>query len=112
VAAAAAITTAISPTWLDWASPGICRARFLGLSFSNHIPLLHLAFCLPLSMHAPSVYTVICLHQGIGPCCPYRLAIRFVFLVGSVNILKHSARSSLHVIDASKVTSLLFSLAI
>jgi len=83
VAATAAITATISPTWLDWASPGICRARFLGLSFSNHIPLPHLAFCLPLSMHAPSVYTVICLHRGIGPCCPYRLAIRFVFLVGS-----------------------------
>ena len=112
VAAAAAITAAISPTWLDWASPGIHRAKFLGLSLLNHIPLPHLAFCLLLSIHAPSVYTMICLHQGIGPCCLYRLAIRFVVLVGSVNILKHSARSSLHVIDASNVTSLSFSLAI
>ena len=103
VASIAAITAAISPTWLDWASPGILIARFLRLFWSNHIPLPHLASCFPLFIQAPSVYMVISLHLGMGPCGRCRLVIWWVILLGSVNILKHSARLSLQVIVGSKV---------
>src|SRR5260221_6146867 len=108
----AAITAAISPTWLDCASPGTRIAWFLWSPGPNHIPLPHLASFFPFFRHAPSVYTVISLDLGIGPCARYLLAGASVSLVGSVNTRKHSARSSLHVIVGSKVISLLSILAI
>jgi hypothetical protein len=85
---------------------------FLGLLWPNQIPLPHLAFCLPLFMHALSVYTVISLHRGVGPCGLWRLVTWSVLLVGSVNILKHSARLSLQVMAGLKVTTPLFCLAV
>jgi len=63
----AAITAASSPTWFDWASPGIQMARFFRLFWSNHTPLPHLAFAFLLLMQAPSVNTVTSQHRGIGP---------------------------------------------
>jgi len=69
ITSSAAMTATISPIWLDWASLGICRARFLGSSCLNHTPLPHHAFFLLLSMQAPSVYTMISSHCGVGPRC-------------------------------------------
>ena len=66
IAVIAAITAASSPTWFDWASPGIQMARFFGSFWSNHTPLLHLAFAFPLLMQAPSMNTVTSWHCGIG----------------------------------------------
>jgi len=51
----AAIIVAISPTWLDWVTPGILMAWFLGSFYPNQTPLLHCAFFLPLFIQAPSV---------------------------------------------------------
>jgi len=69
ITSSATMTTTILPIWLDWVSPGICRAWFLGSSCLNHTLLPHHVFFLPLSMQAPSVYTVISSHCGVGPRC-------------------------------------------
>jgi len=108
----AATTAAISPIWLDWASPGIRSAWFLGSSCANQTPLLHCAFFLPLFMQALSVYTIISWLCGIGPQCLYLCAMWVEFLSGFMNIRKHSARLSLQVIEGSKVISLFDYLAL
>ena len=71
----AAMTAMISPIWLDWVSPGTHSARFRGSFCANQTPLLQHAFCFPLSMQAPLVYTVISLHHGVGPWCLYLCAM-------------------------------------
>jgi len=70
-----AIIAAISPIWLDWAFPGIHRARFLGSSHANQTPLPQCAFFLLLFMQAPLVYIMISLHLGVGPWCLYLCAM-------------------------------------
>ena len=112
ITSSAVTTAAILPIWLDWTSPGICSARFLGSSCANQTPLPHHAFFLPLFMQVPSVYTVISWHRGIGPQCLYLCAMWVEFLSGFVNIRKHSARLSLQVIEGSKVISLFDCLAL
>ena len=105
------MTAAISPTWLDWASPDIRSALFLGLSWVNQTLLPQRAFLLPLFMQVLSVYTVISLHRRVGPWCLYLQAIWVGVLLGSVKIRKHSARLPLQVIDGSKVIAPFVSLA-
>jgi len=97
------MTAAILPTWFDWCSLGICSAWFLGSSWPNQTPLLQHAFFLPLFIQAPSVYTVTSSHCRVGPWCLYRHARWVESLLGSVKILKHSAKLSLQVIDGLKL---------
>lgn len=108
VSAISYITAASSPTQFDYVSPRILRVQFFGLLQPNQIPLLLLTSCLPLFIHALSVYTVISLHRGMGPCGLQHLVIWLVLFVGSINTLKHSARLSLQIMDGLKVTLLLF----
>jgi hypothetical protein len=102
-AATAIITATISPTWLDWALPGTHRAWLFGLLWLNHIPLPQVALVFPLFRHALSVYTVHSWHIGFLPILPLLFTGLVERWFGSMKILKHSARSSLHVIDGLKV---------
>ena len=52
---AALMMAVISATWFDWDGPGILIVWFLSSLGPNQMPLLHLAFSLPLLRQAPSV---------------------------------------------------------
>ena len=112
VAFIAVITATSSPIWLDWGSPRTLIVWFLLSSKLYQIPLLHCASFFPLLKHALSVQTFSrgCLSWVLGSC--WCLAGLFDILVGSVNILKHSARSPLLVIVGSKRIAPFVSLAI
>src|ERR1700761_4464885 len=96
---------AISPIWFDWFGPGTFIAQLCSLSSSNHIPLPHWAFSLPLLRHDPSVYTVI---PSSGIVIPrgggFLVAGSFIILFGSTKILKQSARFVFMVTDGLKTT--------
>jgi hypothetical protein len=109
---AAAITAQISPTWFDCVFPGILSAAFLWLFSPNQIPLPHLASSFPLLKHAPSVYIVTLGRSLSWMRAWWWVAGTLEILSGSVNILKHSARFVLLVIDGLKVISSFVSLAI
>jgi hypothetical protein len=102
--ATASITAAISPTWFDWASPGMRNALFPGLLLLNHIPLPQVALAFPLLKHAPSVYTVHSGHTGFLPIRPLLSAGLGDRWFGSTKIRKQSVRSSLHVTEGLKMT--------
>lgn len=99
---AAWMTAATSPTWFDCSCTGTLRAVLYCLSWSSHIPLLHLALLFLLSKQAPSVNTVIVWSGRFmpGACCLLTsMGERFF---GSVKMQKHSDRSVLQEISGSK----------
>ena len=101
----AIITAHNSLIYFDCAFPRTFRAVFLLSFWPNQMPLLQLAFSLPLLKHAPSVYMVI---GGSPISCGWvwcRVAGEFEILPGSVKILKHSMRFVLLVMVRLKVMS-------
>ena len=95
----AAIMAASSPTWLDWWGPGIRIAAFLVWLGPIQMPLPHWASNFPLLLHVPSVYTVVPWWRWFTLMMWLRRAGKVEILLGSVNILKHSARLCLQVIE-------------
>ena len=88
----AVMTAVISPTWLDWLSPGTLIAWFCGSLFPDQMPAPQATFAFPLLKHAPSVCTVILLCLMCWFLLRHWAGDLDIFS-GSVKILKQSANS-------------------
>ncbi len=108
---AAVIIAQISPIWFDCEVPGTLRAVFLWSFWPNQTLLLQIAFPFPLLKQAPLVYVVTSWIPLTCRCVRWQVAGKLEIFYGSMNILKHSVRSVLLVMDGPKVMCLLFFLA-
>lgn len=100
-------TAASSPIWLDCLSPGTLIALFTGLSSLTQIPLPQVALYFPLSLHDPSVYTVMGSVSAPLPVVGVRRRYVGIWIScsGSTKMRKHSDIWFFVVMEGSKSIS-------